>query len=195
MMMDVSNNMSRFDDVGNVIPGLASTRVNFLMNEIEGLEEVPYASQDYKNLTKQLSLRILRAEEGGFSFLSTEDTAVQMADALDSLHAFMENSETTTPDLTRWRTEQMPRFFNSTGKAAFLNLPPKLKDYAVYSSEGDKFSVDYQATIDAMNEKSARNGQEGRNNATTERNIALFETYWSEHGADVSGANNATTNR
>lgn len=107
-----------------------------------------------------------------------------MADATESLNSFIDKYGGTRADVGLWRRTEMPKFFNAAAQAAFFNLPASLKKSVSYTT-GEDFSVDYKASLVDLYNKLADYKENGRDTSKLEKDIADFELWNKEHGADA----------
>lgn len=175
---------------GNIIPGLSPSRLAPMLDRISEMEELPYKSLDYKNLVREMRLRILQSSEDGPSFLAKPDTAQLMANAMDSLHKYMREEEAAgrQPDLAQWERENMPSFMLRGAQMEFARVPEELRKLVV-TRAGDTFGIDYDATIDAMAARYERYLESGQDTAA-QRMLTLqrqFGEYWTAYGQFVGG--------
>jgi hypothetical protein len=176
---------TQFDNQGNLVPGLSPSRLSSMLDRVSGMEELPYKSVDYKNLVREMRLRILQSSEDGPSFLAKPDTAQLMANAMDSLHKYMQEEEAAgrQPDLAVWERQNMPQFMLRGAQLEFAKVPDDVRVLVVMKS-GDQFGIDYNATIDRM---AAKYETYVANNDTAAAQNLLniqrqFGEYWQAYG-------------
>jgi hypothetical protein len=186
MRTAVPRNITTVDENGVIVPGFDAETLTKLLNDVEKVEEVPYETGKYKRLNKELNLRILRKDDSGDPWLATPESTELMADALDSLDAFIQ-MEGPAADLAKWEAEQMPLFFNDAAKAALFNMDEALVPHVVFSQEG-RFSVDHGKTLESLQRAVTQAlANAGGNASAAEVRAAQqraddFDSYWKAWG-------------
>lgn len=187
---DIQAQTTKYDMEGNLVPGLSPNVTRGLLKAVTNLQEIPYTSRQYKGLITEMKLRILRADDTGPSYLAKEDTAQLMAGATDDLHTYMQNELDAgrQPDLGQWEQDNLPRYMVKSARAAFFKLPKALTQFAKYSSDGGKFTVDYEASVKALVDKKAAVLQTNpdANTQGIDKLVTQFGDYWEAYG-DFAG--------
>jgi hypothetical protein len=161
---------------GEIAAGLSPARIRSLFKELDSLDDAAYQTRAYKNLSQQMKLRIMRSEDNSIGLIATEDSSSLMAEALDSLDAYIRR-EGPDANLDVWKNEQLPRYYRQAAQAASLNLPKDLQRYLVTTGEDETFGVDYEATRAAIQEKLNEYRINKRDTATLEERLRKFDDY------------------
>lgn len=149
---DIIGATTALDDEGNVVPGITASQSMTLLTSAMGMQEVIYDAQGYKQTVEDLKLRVMGPTAIGIA--PDVSTSARMADALNSLHSYIDNEQAAgrVPDLARWRDENLNRYVQEGAEDVLAAAPEVLKNMIRRTETGE---FDFQATAEYLAETRA----------------------------------------